>query len=268
MSLPDSTRKTKTMATKETLMADFSQLGLKRGMNVIVHASLSKIGWVCGGEITVIQALMETVTNEGTIIMPAQNTNNSEPSYWVNPPVPKEWWEDIREKMPAYDPKTTPTYGMGKIAEAFRSFPGVFRSGHPMVSFTAWGNHAEYITAAHSIDYPFGEQSPLSRIYDLNGHVLLLGVDYDCNTSMHLGEFRCQQRKEFLQGSAIIENGKRVWKVFKDIEEASESFTGIAKDFEKIHRVHTGTIGSAPSKLVEQRLLVDFTAAYLKQTSS
>ncbi|MED1202333.1 aminoglycoside N(3)-acetyltransferase [Heyndrickxia acidicola] len=266
MSLQNSTRKPKTMATKETLIADFTQLGLKRRMNVIVHASLSKIGWVCGGEITVIQALMETITNEGTIIMPAQNTNNSEPSYWKNPPVPKEWWEDIRAQMPAYDPKTTPTFGMGKIAETFRSFPGVLRSAHPMVSFTAWGQHAEYITASHSIDYPFGEHSPLARIYDLNGHILLLGVDYNRNTSMHLGEFRCEKKKEFLQGSAINENGKRVWKVFKDIEESSEDFTTIAKNFEKIHQVRTGTIGAAPSKLIEQRLLVDFTSVYLKQT--
>lgn len=82
--------KTKTMNTKESIIEDFKRLGLEKGMTVIVHSSLSSIGWVCGGAVTVVQALMETVTEYGTIVMPTQTTYNSEPSYWQNPPVPEE----------------------------------------------------------------------------------------------------------------------------------------------------------------------------------
>jgi len=96
--------KTKTLLTKDILVRDLKRLGVREGITMIVHSSLSSLGWVCGGAVTVIQALMETVTEEGTIVMPTQTTYNSEPSYWQNPPVPGDWWEPIREHMPAYDP--------------------------------------------------------------------------------------------------------------------------------------------------------------------
>ena len=55
----------------------------------MVHSSLSKIGWVCGAEVSVIQALLEVVGEEGTIVMPAHTGDNSDPSVWENPPIKK-----------------------------------------------------------------------------------------------------------------------------------------------------------------------------------
>ncbi|MDQ0215892.1 aminoglycoside 3-N-acetyltransferase [Oikeobacillus pervagus] len=255
--------RTKKLNTIETLINDFTCLGIHPGMTVIVHSSLSSIGWVCGGEVAVIQALMEIVTEEGTIIMPTQSTENTDPKYWQYPPIPEEWWNDVRQYMPAYDPATTPTLGMGKIPETFRKFPGVLRSNHPTSSFAAWGKHAAYITENHSLDYPFGEQSPLAKIYSLDGSILFIGVDYDSCTSMHLSEFRANGHVEYKQSSAIFENGKRVWKTFTDIEEDSENFPKIGKAFEKDHSVQTGHVGQAACKLIHQRELVDFTVDYL-----
>ena len=105
--------------TKNSIMEDLRKMGVKEGMTVIVHSSLSSIGWVNGGEVAVIQALMEVVTEEGTIIMPTQSALLSDPSEWEMPPVPKEWWQPIRDTMPAFHPSYTPTYGMGKIPEVF-----------------------------------------------------------------------------------------------------------------------------------------------------
>lgn len=108
-------------------------MGLEEGMVVIVHSSLSAFGWICGGPVTVVQAFMDSVGEEGTIVMPTQTADNSDPSGWQNPPVPQEWWPIIREEMPAFDPEVTPTRGMGKVVEAFRTYPGVKRSVHPPV---------------------------------------------------------------------------------------------------------------------------------------
>jgi len=256
--------KTKTLLTKDILVRDLKRLGVREGITMIVHSSLSSLGWVCGGAVTVIQALMETVTEEGTIVMPTQTTYNSEPSYWQNPPVPGDWWEPIREHMPTYDPYVSPTRGMGVIVETFRSFPGVIRSAHPSYSFAAWGKDKEKIIFGHSIDYGFGEESPLARIYDVDGYVLLLGVDYDSNTSMHLAESRSSKVKTFMQGAAMIENGNRVWKEFIDIETDADRFLEIGKAFEKNHHVKIGTIGNAISRLMGQRELVDFTKAWFE----
>lgn len=84
-------------------------------MTVLVHSSLSSIGWVNGGAVAVIQALIDVVTEEGTIVMPSQSVELSDPKEWGNPPVPEEWWDIIRESMPAYNSNYTPLLeGWGK----------------------------------------------------------------------------------------------------------------------------------------------------------
>src|SRR5512136_1867928 len=200
--------------TRDSLAADLRALGSTHGMAVIVHSSLSALGWVSGGAVAVVQALMDVLTPEGTLVMPTHSGDLSEPSEWRHPPVPEAWWPIIRDTMPAFDPRVTPTRGMGRIAETFRTWPDARRSSNPQVSFTAWGHHAEFITTHHALENGLGDQSPLARIYDLEGHVLLLGVPYGNNTSFHLGESRAPGGKIEVQGAPIIENGKRIWKTF------------------------------------------------------
>jgi aminoglycoside 3-N-acetyltransferase len=256
---------TKTLITKDILKEDFLSIGLTPGSVVIVHSSLRSLGWVVGAEISVIQALMEVITEEGTIVMPAQTTYNSEPKYWQHPPVPEKWWPGIRYMMPAFLPAITPTLGMGRIAEAFRTFPHVKRSNHPTSSFTAWGKHASFITEGHSLDYPFGEQSPLARLYEFDASILFIGTGYSTCTAMHLSEFRAQYGTEYEQGSAVLENGERAWKTFVDIAGDSDNFPEIGRAFEKEHTVQTGKIAQADCKLIKFQPLIDFSIDYLNQ---
>ena len=151
--------------TITTLKQDFKKLGIKPGIVIIMHSSLSKIGWTVGGPVAVISALMQILTSEGTLIMPTFSGDNSDPSQWENPPVPENWWEIIRNEMTAYNPEITPTRGMGIIVETFRKWPNVVRSNHPVSSFAAWGKYAERITKNNEILADLGEDYPLSRIY-------------------------------------------------------------------------------------------------------
>ncbi len=251
--------------TRESLAGDLRALGLRAGMVVIVHSSLSSIGWVNGGSVAVVQALEDVITPDGTLIMPAHSGEYSDPSYWQHPPVPEAWWPIIRDTMPAFDPRVTPTRGMGRIAETFRTWPGARRSSHPQDSFTAWGRHAEFITTHHALENGLGDQSPLVRIYDLDGRVLLLGVPYGNNTSFHLGEYRVPGGKIEVQGAPIIENGKRVWKTFTTLEVDSDCFDELGADFEKAHPVKIGLVGSAMARLFSQRAAVNFAQRWITE---
>ena len=253
--------------TRESLARDLNALGLGPGLTVIVHSSLSALGWVSGGPVTVVQALMDVITPEGTLVMPTHSGDYSDPSQWRNPPVPAEWWPIIRETMPAFDPAITPTRKMGCIVETFRTWPKVRRSSHPQTSFAAWGKHADFITARHSLDHSLGEQSPLARIYDLDGRVLLLGVPYGNNTSFHLGEYRAGTSPALVQGAPVMENGQRHWKEINDVAWDSDRFDELGADFERVHPINIGRVGSAESRLFSQRLAVDFAREWLKQHS-
>lgn len=255
---------TKGLNTTETLKQDLRSIGIKSGMTVFVHCSMSKIGWVNGGSVGIVQALMEAVSEEGTLVMPTQSSDWSDPSQWCAPAVPKEWHQTIRETMPVYDPRTTPTRGMGSVAESFRTFPYVKRSSHPMASFAAWGKEAEYIIENHSLDYPLGEQSPLARLYDKEAYVLFIGTTYDTNTSFHLGEYRSSAVEIIKNGAPLIENGQRIWKKYKDIEFNDEQFPAMGNEFEKEHEVHIGKIGHAESRLFSLVDSVDYSTAYFK----
>ena len=253
--------------TISSLKSDFKKIGIESGMTLIVHSSLSSIGWVCGGELAVIQALQQVITNEGTLIMPAHSTDLSDPKDWSNPRVNKSLWKEIREEMPAFNKLATPTYQLGKIPELFRTLPDVERSSHPAYSFSAWGKNKEIILNNHALNHGLGEESPLARIYDLNGYILLLGTNYDSNTSMHLSEHRVGVFPKITQQSPVLINGRKTWITYDEIEYDEANFLKIGESFEKKYKIKIGSIGSAASKLINQRAIVDYTTENVLQYS-
>ncbi len=251
--------------TRNSLKEDLQNLGVKEGMTLMVHASMKSLGWVCGGSQAVIQALMDAVTPKGTLVMQAHSADLSDPVNWINPPVPEDWWETIRQTMPAFDPKMTKTRGLGIIPEQFRTYPDVLRSYHPNMSVAAWGKFAGKITSNHSLDNGLGEQSPIAKAYDLDAYVLFLGTDFDTHTSFHLAEHRSGVRKTVSRGAPIIENGKRLWKNYLEIDYDDEPFGEIGNAFEKeTKNILTGKVGSSACKLLKQRESIDFAVKWFK----
>ena len=262
--------KTETPITVESLQADFEALGIEKGMVLLVHSSLSAMGWVCGGAVAVIIALQEVLGETGTLVMPTHSSDLSDPSQWENPPVPEAWWQTIRETMPAYDPDLTPTRSMGTIVETFRRQKGVRRSIHPQKSFCARGPQAFYVTDNHALAFGMGESSPLDRIYDLQGSVLLLGVGHSNNTSIHLAEYRADfpTKRVVPAGAPISQAGSRTWTTFEDINIDASDFDRIGEDFMQSDAgkvVQHGTVGNANCQLMPQRAMVDFAVDWIEQ---
>lgn len=256
---------TENLNTVTTLVRDLERLGVKQGMSILVHSSLSSIGWVNGGAVAVIEALMQLITEKGLIVMPTQSSDWSDPSKWMNPAVPKEWWDEIRLTMPAYDSDTTPTSGMGRIAETFRTYPLVERSNHPALSFAAWGDNKKKVLADHSLDFGLGEKSPLAKLYQLDAHILFIGTGFDTNTAFHLGEYRAPGYRIVHEGAPIIEEGKRIWCQYQDIDFEEELFEQMGELFEQQHIVKKDRMGLAESRLFSLREAVDFSTAYFRK---
>ena len=249
--------------TRERIASDLHSLGVEQGMILLVHSSLSALGWTPGGPVAVIQGLLDALGPAGTLVMPTHTGDYSEPSQWSNPPVPEAWWPVIREQTPAFDARVTPTRGMGAIPEVFRCWPGVLRSYHPHHSFAALGPQAGFITDGHTLEDSLGEGSPLARIYDRDGWVLLLGAGFGNNTSFHLAEYRQPEPRRVVDAAPILRNGERAWFEFPNVDINSDSFEALGADFEAGGEVKRGPVGKGEARLFRQRPAVDFACRWL-----
>ena len=157
--------------TKEQLIQDLSQAGIQQGDHLMVHASMSSIGFIQGGADTFIQALMEKVGPQGMILMPTS-------------PIARLQYDHARSN-PIFDVHHTPS-AMGKISEVFRLSEGVVRSLHPTEPVAAWGGDAKaYIQHHTEKETPYHWDSPYGKLIQHGGKILYIGVTLD-NAGTHL----------------------------------------------------------------------------------
>lgn len=252
--------------TRATLAADLRRLGVEPAMTLIAHSSLSRLGFVVGGAQTVVDALLDVLGPDGTLMMPTHSGQLTDPAGWRNPPVPAAWCDTIRAAMPPYDPWLTPTRMMGAVVEDFRHRPGVVRSEHPTVSAAALGPGAVALVGEHPLDRGLGEGSPQARLYDCDGHILLLGTTHANNTSLHVAEYRAMPIGHPLldQRSPVVVAGERRWLRHDEIDE-DHDFAAIGDDFATTGAERSGPVGAATARLMRSRDLVDFATGWLRR---
>lgn len=252
-------------ATVESLAKDLVDLGVSEGDLLIVHSSLSALGWIAGGAQAAVEALLAVVGNTGTIVMPTQSGQLSDPASWNNPPVPADWIETVRDGLPAYDPELTPTRQMGQIVEVFRQMTTTIRSPHPLVSFATQGPLADEIVGEHPLTPNCGETSPLGRLYDNDAKVLLLGVGHGNNTSIHLAEYRADwpSKSTATESAPVLVDGERRWVSWSDVESDDEDFARLGAAFAQTGHEHSGPVGAGVGVFCSQRAVVDFATNWL-----
>ena len=158
--------------TKKDIVGALRTLGLPAGSMVLVHSSLSSMGWVEGGAETVIDALLEAAGPAGTVIVPTLTGTE----------------QDSFEHPPVFDPRVSPCW-TGTIPETFRRRPVAVRSRHPTHSVACIGPAADRLIRGHEYcATPCAADSPYGRLAEEGGSILLLGVTHDSNTCLHMVE--------------------------------------------------------------------------------
>jgi len=185
-----------THVTREDIVAGLRDLGISAGAGLMVHSSLSSFGHVEGGPRTVIEALQEVLTADGTLLLPSFNHG-----------------APFREGGPGYfDPTRTPTTN-GAIPDLFWRLPGVHRSLNPTHPFAAWGREARRYTQLHHRTLTLGPESPLGLLCADDGLCLLIGVSYAANTFHHVVEMSTGAPCLGLRTTAhpvVLPDGRRV----------------------------------------------------------
>ncbi|BCY13146.1 aminoglycoside N(3)-acetyltransferase [Actinoplanes sp. L3-i22] len=251
--------------TRASLAADFRALGVPRGGILLIHTSLSSLGWVSGGALAVVQALLDVLGPDGTLVVPSQTANNRDPSTWSSPP-PREWWPSIRATLPGFDPDRTPSVGVGVITEQVRTWPGAVRSTHPQTSYAALGPRAKELMHDHHTDCHHGEESPLAKLAAAGASTLLLGVGFAKTTAFHLAEYRLPAPARRIYACAVrTPEGGRRWLEYEDVVLDDRDFARLGADFEADSgAVTAGRVGSAWCRLFPIDGAVSYAAQWMR----
>jgi aminoglycoside 3-N-acetyltransferase len=242
----------------DRLAADLRSLGLRPDQDLLVHCSLSEIGWVDGGPATLLQAIRDVAGRDATIVVSAQTpltSRTSEAFRSATAGLSRHETERFAAEHAVFDPETTPPYRVGQFAEHVLARPGARRSAHPQASFAALGRAAVAITSGHVPECHLGERSPLRWLYDHDAAILLLGVDYDVCTAFHLAEYR-------IPGGADVPGADLEDDDFQQIGDALE---GHWRDQPGPGGPLPGRVGMAESRLVPVRTAVNFAVGWMEK---
>lgn len=258
--------------TRAALRADLTALGLRPGDAVLAHGALSRVGRLLNGPDAVVGALLDAVSPGGTVLAYTDWDARYDELVGADGRVPAQW----REHVPPFDPATSrAARGNGALPEFLRTWPGALRSGSPGASVAALGARAAEFTADHPLDYGYGPGSPLARLVDAGGRVVLIGAPLDTVTLLHHAEHLAD-----LPGKRVIRyevplatpTGTR-WRTVEEFDTAAPVVDGFADDyfgtvvadFLASGQGRRGPVGAAEGVLLEAPALCAFAVEWMER---
>ena len=173
--------------TRSRLIADLNGMGVAEHSAVMVHTSMSAIGWVVRGASTLINAPVSVLGPTGTVMVLT--------GWEDRPPFHQGEWNNAErtaylEECPHFDPRVSRAeVAHGPLPEAVRTWPRARHSAHPVDAFASIGADAAWLVSGQSLDEGYGTNSPLARLVKRDGSVLLLGAPLDSVTLLHYAEY-------------------------------------------------------------------------------
>ena len=226
----------------EEVTTQLRTLGVTPGSVLLVHTSFRSVRPIEGGPVGLISALRAALGPEGTLVMPAMTSGET-----------------------VFDPRSTPTRDMGITAELFWRQPGVVRSTHPGGSFAAVGPAAEAICAPQPLSPPHGVDSPVGRVHDLGGFVLLLGVGHGENTTLHLAEAIAGVPYSVEHPCVVEEEGQVRTVMIAETDHCCRNFRRVDEPLRARGLQREGLVGHAAARLCASRDVVAVALELLRQ---
>ena len=227
----------------DDVVAQLDALGIITGGVLLVHTSFRAVRPVEGGPRGLIEALGRSLGSEGTLVMPS----------WTG--------DDDR----VFDPGETPAApDLGIVADTFWRLASVRRSPHPF-AFAARGPKAERILADPFVLPPHQHASPVGRVLDHDGQILLLGVDHDANTSLHLTELLAGVPYRTRHHITVLRDGEPERIEYLENDHCCDRFRLADGWMTEQGFQADGPVGHAPSRLMRSRDLVDTVLPRLKR---
>ncbi len=227
--------------SRDTLVRQLRDLGVRPGGVLLVHTAFSKVRPVVGGPAGLIAALRDALGPDGTLVMPSMSSDDDN----------------------TFDPATTPCPDMGVVAETFWRSLGVLRSDSPH-AFAAIGPRAEEITAPHPVEIPHGQDSPVGRACELDAQVLLLGVGHDANTAIHLAESIAGVRYRRDKYVTVLKDGKRVRLEYREIDHCCQKFALMDQWLDERGLQKRCVVGQGEARLARARDIVEVGLEHLQ----
>ncbi|MFD3540338.1 aminoglycoside N(3)-acetyltransferase [Streptomyces sp. NPDC058662] len=230
---------------------------MRPGARLLVHASLGGTGLRAE---RLRDALTGALGPHGTVVVPAftpENSTTSSAHLALVEGLGDTELRAFRDRMPPFDPATTPSQGMGAFAEAVRTSPGAARSAHPQTSFAALGGDAERLCSGHRLESHLGEDSPLGKLCWEGGQVLMINVGFSACTAFHLAEYRIPKPPLRMYECVVKVNhpgwrrGRQPggeWTAYEDVALDDSDFAEIGGAFPD-SRVRRGRVGGASALL-------------------
>lgn len=257
--------------TRASLCADLQRLGVGEGDAVMIHAALRKVGRLLNGPDALIWALRDAVGAAGTVLNYADWDAIYDGLVGDDGRVLAVW----RDHFPPFDPAASrAARDHGAISEFIRTTPGALRSGNPGASMTALGARAAWFVADHPLDYGYGEGSPLAKLVEACGKVLMVGAPFDTMTLLHHAEHLARipnKRVRRLEAPLATRDGV-VWRMIEEFDTSDPVVEGLADDYfaELVGdylasgRGAQAPVGDAPSLLVDAADICAFAVDWLE----
>lgn len=256
----------------DRLTHQLRELGINADDLIMVHASLRAVAPTEHRGEGLIEALDRAVGPNGTLLM----VLGAEDAWaWVNDRPESERPALLGDATP-FDAQTTPAQAdVGTLAELFRTAPGTLVSDNPEGRFAARGRRAAELLADQPWDDYFGPGSPLERLVQWRGSILRLGADPNTVTAMHYAEYLLDlpnKRRVNRHRRVMTPEGPRIRRVecLDDSQgivgyDAEDYFTAILRTFLETGNVARGTVGAAPSELIDAAALVDHAVQWMAE---